>query len=182
MTSYEVNVRGKTYRIELEPTTQSMPERANPSNARPGETHWTIRLEGREILVSCQRVTSDSLSLIIHGKSYEVRRENEGETLNLALHGRTYACSIRDPRSLRSRRHTSIAEGGAQKITASMPGKIVRVLAQAGELISAGQGILVIEAMKMQNEVRSPKTGVLKHLAVREGANVNAGEMLAIIE
>ena len=67
-------------------------------------------------------------------------------------------------------------------MTASMPGKVVRVLAKAGDVIVPGQGILVIEAMKMQNEVRSSKAGVLKQLTVREGASVNAGEVLAFIE
>ena len=63
-----------------------------------------------------------------------------------------------------------------------MPGKVVRIAVSVGDQIAAGQGILVIEAMKMQNEVRSPKEGQLKKLLVREGANVIAGEVLAIIE
>jgi biotin carboxyl carrier protein len=63
-----------------------------------------------------------------------------------------------------------------------MPGKVVRVLARAGEVIQAGQGILVIEAMKMQNEVRAPKAGTLKSIVAQQGANVNAGEVLATIE
>jgi biotin carboxyl carrier protein len=63
-----------------------------------------------------------------------------------------------------------------------MPGKVVRIVAAVGDQIKAGQGILVIEAMKMQNEVRSPKDGQLKKVLVRQGANVLAGEVLAIIE
>ena len=62
-----------------------------------------------------------------------------------------------------------------------MPGKVVRVLVAAGEPIEAGQGIAVVEAMKMQNEVRSPKTGSVERLFVAEGQTVNAGEVLATI-
>jgi len=63
-----------------------------------------------------------------------------------------------------------------------MPGKIVRVLVQTGETVQAGQGLLVVEAMKMQNEIRSPKSGTVERLLVKEGQPVNAGEILAWID
>jgi pyruvate carboxylase subunit B len=62
-----------------------------------------------------------------------------------------------------------------------MPGKVVRVLVQAGEKVEAGQGLLVVEAMKMQNEIRSPKGGIVERLHVKEGQPVNAGEVLCIV-
>jgi biotin carboxyl carrier protein len=63
-----------------------------------------------------------------------------------------------------------------------MPGKIVRVLVRGGQKVEAGQGLIVVEAMKMQNEIRSPKTGTVERLLVKEGQPVNAGEVLAWIE
>jgi biotin carboxyl carrier protein len=63
-----------------------------------------------------------------------------------------------------------------------MPGKVVRLLVQVGDKVEAGQGLLVVEAMKMQNEVRSPKTGTVERLMAREGQPVNAGEVLAWID
>jgi biotin carboxyl carrier protein len=63
-----------------------------------------------------------------------------------------------------------------------MPGKIIRVLVQAGDKVEAGQGLLVVEAMKMQNEIRSPKSGTVERLLVKEGQPVNAGEILAWID
>src|SRR5258705_4794768 len=69
-----------------------------------------------------------------------------------------------------------------QQILAPMPGKIIRVLVQAGEKVEAGQGLLVVEAMKMQNEIRSPKSGTVERLLVKEGQPVNAGEILAWID
>jgi biotin carboxyl carrier protein len=83
---------------------------------------------------------------------------------------------------LRSRLRAGQPETGEQKLTASMPGKVVRVLAKPGDTVAAGQGVVVIEAMKMQNEVRAAKDGMVKTLLAREGANVNAGEVLAILE
>jgi biotin carboxyl carrier protein len=63
-----------------------------------------------------------------------------------------------------------------------MPGKVVRVLAAVGDAVEAGQGLLVVEAMKMQNEIRSPKSGKVERLLVKEGQAVNAGEVLAWVE
>ena len=62
-----------------------------------------------------------------------------------------------------------------------MPGKIARVLVQAGEKVEVGQGLLVVEAMKMQNEIRSPKSGTVERLLVKEGQPVNAGEVLCVV-
>ena len=71
---------------------------------------------------------------------------------------------------------------GEQRVTAPMPGKILRVMAQAGEQVRAGQGLVVMEAMKMANELRSPKNGRVKEVAAREGASVEAGRLLVVVE
>ena len=90
-------------------------------------------------------------------------------------------CEIADPRSWRRGRGGSIeALRVRQQIIAPMPGKIVRVLVAPGEQVEADQGLLVIEAMKMQNEIRSPKAGKVEKM-VREGQTVNAGEILAVV-
>jgi len=71
---------------------------------------------------------------------------------------------------------------GPKRITAPMPGKVVRVVAPPGTRVEAGQGVIVIEAMKMQNELKSPKKGTVQRIVASEGAAVNAGDTLAIIE
>ncbi len=71
---------------------------------------------------------------------------------------------------------------GPAKVTAPMPGKIIRLLAAEGDPVEAGQGIVVVEAMKMQNEMKAPRSGVLKSLRAAAGSTVNAGELLALIE
>jgi pyruvate carboxylase subunit B len=67
---------------------------------------------------------------------------------------------------------------GRQQVVAPMPGKVVRVLVSAGEQVEAGQGLLVVEAMKMQNEIRSPKSGTVEKVVASEGQAVNAGDVL----
>ena len=65
---------------------------------------------------------------------------------------------------------------------APMPGKVVRILVAEGDEVEKGKGVLVVEAMKMQNEIKSPKKGVVKKLSAAEGSAVNAGDVLAVIE
>jgi len=74
-----------------------------------------------------------------------------------------------------------IESEGSQRVIAPMPGKVVRVLVKVGDAIEVGNGILVVEAMKMQNEVRSPKSGKIERLLVSEGQAVSAGEVLAVV-
>jgi biotin carboxyl carrier protein len=76
----------------------------------------------------------------------------------------------------------AVDDQGPKKLTAPMPGKIVRVLVSQGSEIEAGAGVLVVEAMKMQNEIKSPKKGTIQKILVSEGAAVNAGDVLAIVE
>ena len=74
------------------------------------------------------------------------------------------------------------AEAGPQKITAPMPGKIVRIMVAVGDEVKAGQGVIVMEAMKMQNEMKSPKDGKVQKILTSEGSTVNPGDTLAVIE
>jgi biotin carboxyl carrier protein len=103
-----------------------------------------------------------------------------GETL-VGIDGRTVAVTVNGRRSRR------VAEGGSQAhgvqaVTAPMPGRIVRVLVQPGDRIAARQGVIVVEAMKMENELRSPKAGKVKEVTVSPGTSVEAGRILVVIE
>jgi biotin carboxyl carrier protein len=92
-----------------------------------------------------------------------------------------FAAEVGDPRSLRERVR-AVDDDGPKKLTAPMPGKIVRVMVSQGDEVEAGSGVLVVEAMKMQNEIKSPKKGTIQKIMVSEGAAVNAGDVLAIVE
>ena len=98
------------------------------------------------------------------------------------VRGRNYDVSVIDPKRLRSAQSSGAHHQGAAEIISPMPGKIVRVLAQAGASVEAGAGIVVVEAMKMQNEMKAPKAGLVVSINAEEGATVNAGDVLAVIE
>jgi biotin carboxyl carrier protein len=120
-------------------------------------------------------------SILIDGESFEARIEPETSGLRITVGEREFQAEIRDPREWRRRRSSAAEAKGRQQVVAPMPGKVVRVLVQAGDAVEAKQGLFVVEAMKMQNEVRSPKSGKVERLLVTEGQTVNAGEILAVV-
>jgi biotin carboxyl carrier protein len=163
--TYDVTIDGKTYRLELDRV----------------EGRWLCRIDNRAVEVDAILARPDVLSLRIGDKSYEVKCERIGSDLNLWVGSVRYSAEVRDPRSLRGRPR-AVDDQGPKKLTASMPGKVVRVLVTAGSEVEAGAGVLVIEAMKMQNEIKSPKKGTIQKILVSVGAAVNAGDVLAIVE
>lgn len=163
---YEVIIDEQPYRVEL---------------ARCGSS-WQCNLNGREFPVDVIFSQTGVLSLLVDGKSYEVKQEAAGAESNIVVGHDRFRAAVRDPRSLRSRRRDKDSGQGIKRILAPMPGKVVRILALRGTEVEAGQPVLVIEAMKMQNELKSPKKGTVKRLAVNEGAAVEAGQVLAEID
>ena len=163
---YEVAINGRHYRLEL--------ERADPG--------WQCRLDGREIQVDAVLARRDVLSVLIGGKAYEIKREWTATDMHLWVGSARYAAELRDPRSLRNRRGTAADDKGPRELLAPMPGRVVRVLIGEQQAVEAGQSILVVEAMKMQNEIKSPKKGTVLKIVAAAGANVNAGDVLAIVE
>jgi biotin carboxyl carrier protein len=119
---------------------------------------------------------------LIDGHSYEIKREQTATDLHLWVGGTRFLVELRDPRSLRSRQKAAGDEKGPRKIVAPMPGRVVRVLVAENSEVEAGQGIVVVEAMKMQNEIKSPKKGVVKKISTIPGAAVKPGDVLAIVE
>ncbi len=118
-----------------------------------------------------------SFSVLIGERSYEVIAAG-GE---IRVNGRAFHVQIFDPREMRGRKSAGGGEG-RQKIAAMMPGKVVRVLVAQGDAVEAGQGLVVVEAMKMQNEMKSSKAGRVAEVKTRAEATVAAGEVLMVIE
>jgi len=163
--TYDISVNGKNYRLDL---TQS-------------DNAWSCRLDGNAVKVDAVLARPNVLSLFIGNKAYEVKCERVGSDVHIWVGSRRFAAEVRDPRSLRSRIRVA-DDQGPKKLNAPMPGKVVRVLLKQGDQVEAGAGVLVVEAMKMQNEVKSPKKGTIQKILVSEGAAVNAGDVLAIVE
>ncbi|HEU4432888.1 MAG TPA: acetyl-CoA carboxylase biotin carboxyl carrier protein subunit [Pyrinomonadaceae bacterium] len=104
------------------------------------------------------------------------------DSFDVSLHGRNYAVTIVDPKRLRSGQDAHGHHHGLAEITAPMPGKVVRVQIEAGAAVEKGSGLVVVEAMKMQNEMKSPRAGVVVSINVKPGDTVNAGDVLAVVE
>ena len=165
--TYDVVVDGKTHQDEL---------------AR-GDKTWLCKIDGQEMEVDAVLTARDVLSVLVEGKAYEIKRERslQGE-LHMVIGSARYAVEVQDPRSLRTRRAVAGSEAGPQKVKAPMPGKIVRILVNEQDEVKAGQSLIVMEAMKMQNEMKSPKDGRVQKILTAEGSTVNAGDTLAIVE
>jgi biotin carboxyl carrier protein len=162
----EIELDGKLRRVEL---------------IRTGEgARWII--DGRVLDVDAVEVSSGICSILIGGKSFEARVESKSDSdLRVTVAGREFNVAIRNSRKWKRDRAAEAEAEGRQQVTAPMPGKIVLVLVKTGETVEAGQGIVVVEAMKMQNEIRSPKSGTVERLLVVAGQTVNAGEVVAIV-
>jgi biotin carboxyl carrier protein len=164
---YDVTIDGKHFRLDL--------NRAN-DNAR-----WSCRIDGQEIEVDAVLARPDVLSLRIGNLAYEVKSERVANEFHVWVGSARFAAEVRDPRSLRGRTHAG-DDRAPRKIVAPMPGKVVRLLVRERDQVEAGAGVAVVEAMKMQNEIKSPKRGTVQKILVGEGAAVNAGDVLAIVE
>jgi biotin carboxyl carrier protein len=138
-------------------------------------------IDGRSVEADAARILPGAYSILLGGRSFEVSVVETAEGLLVHAAGCEFHVEITDLRSWRRRRGGSIELEGRQQVSAPMPGKIASVLAAPGQNVEAGQGLLVIEAMKMQNEIRSPKSGTVERLLVKEGQTVSAGEILAVI-
>ena len=164
---YEVLLAGKTRVVELSGSNDA----------------WKISLDGRELDASVVEVAPNTFSVLLSGESHQIRiapRTDGSLTLHTGL--AEYHAEVNDPRLWRGRKHGALEAEGRQQITAPMPGKVVRVLVLEGDAVEAGQGLLVVEAMKMQNEIRSPKNGKVEKLLAQENQAVNAGDVLAWVE
>jgi biotin carboxyl carrier protein len=163
---YEIIAGGQPHRLELE-------------KAAAG---WECRLDGQPVHIDAVIPRRDVLSLLVDGHSYEIKREQTATDLHLWVGSSRFAVELRDPRSLRSRQKAAGDEKGPVKILAPMPGRVVRVLVEENGEVEAGQAVVVVEAMKMQNEIKSPKKGTVKKILAVAGAAVNPGDTLAIVE
>jgi biotin carboxyl carrier protein len=164
---YEIAINGARKNVEFTP---------------PGKESSLAKFtsEGRTVEADVTRISRGVYSILLGGRSLVVTVEETSGGLLVRANGREIRVEVFDPRSWRRARGAGIELEGRQHLIAPMPGKIVRVLVKAGQQVEAGQGLLVIEAMKMQNELRSPKAGTVEKLA-GEGRTVNAGEVLAIV-
>jgi biotin carboxyl carrier protein len=148
-----------------------------------GTSVWRVLLDGQPADADAVEIAPHTLSILLNGQSHEIRiTPASGGKLKLQTGTQEFTAEVIDPRSWSGRRHAHVEAEGRQQILAPMPGKVIRLLVKAGDRVEAGQGLLVVEAMKMQNEIRSPKSGTVERVLAKEGQPVTAGEILAWVE
>jgi len=168
-----------TFDIELDGASRTVSVEA------AGAGRYVVVIDGTRHEVLAERVGELGLSLILGegAKSRELQvapARARGEWL-VSLDGRSVPVVINGRSSRRGRGEEGVG-AGAQSVVAPMPGRVVRVLVKAGDAVQARQGVIVVEAMKMENELRSPKVGVVRDVSVTPGTSVEAGRVLVVIE
>ena len=168
-----LEIGGKKVRVELGST--------------PGEGVGTGLMEcwvdGRALSVDARMLEPGVMSLLVtypdqEGRQYRCVLDGNG----VVIGGRRYGFEADDPRSLQGRRRAGAGTEGPRPLKAPMPGRVVRLLVEVGNEVAEGQGLVVIEAMKMQNELKSPKAGRVVRMGVAVGDTVGSGDVLVVVE
>lgn len=171
--TFEVEVNGRTRSVSV--------ERAG-SHGR-----FRVTVDGDVTLVDARRSSEFGLSLVFpegdhRGVCVALAPGTAPGEMLAYLRGRSVPVTVNGRRTGRVAADTGAGAHGEQKVVAPMPGRVVRVLVAAGDEVGARQPVVVVEAMKMENELRSPKTGRVKEVSVEPGASVEAGRVLLVIE
>jgi biotin carboxyl carrier protein len=141
--------------------------------------HISASVDGRQYELEASEPESGVYLFKHENRVFEVYVSPDG-MVNIG--GHQLEVKISDPKRLRGVRGEAEHGDGTAEIKTAMPGKIVRILVAEGDAVEKGDGVIVVEAMKMQNEMKAPKAGVVKQIGVKEGDTVNAGDILATIE
>ncbi len=171
--TFEIEVNGRTRSVSI--------ERAG------GEGRFRVSVDGEVTLVEARRTGTFGLSLLFPDAAHESAHLSiapgtaQAEAL-ACLDGRAAAIAVNARRTGRGAADAGGVAHGEQRIAAPMPGRVVRVLVAAGDTVEARQPVVVVEAMKMENELRSPKAGRVKEIAVAAGTSVEAGRVLVVID
>jgi biotin carboxyl carrier protein len=149
----------------------------------PRENGYLVSLGGKVLEIDAVQLQGFAVSLIVGARSYrcDIEPGKDGK-VNVLVGETVHPLEILDERKLRLRRAAGkFTLEGPQRIDAPMPGKITRVLVKVGDEVQEGQGLVVVEAMKMENELKSPKAGKVTELHAVEGSAVESGAKLAVI-
>jgi biotin carboxyl carrier protein len=149
------------------------------------EGRVSAEIGNRVYTLDIREIEPDSYLFFLNTNVHECRvseRSAAKGSFDVNVSGRSYEVTIIDPKRLRSGQNSDRHHHGVAEILASMPGKVVRVQIEAGVTVEKGAGVVVVEAMKMQNEMKSPRAGVVVSINVKPGDTVNAGDVLAVVE
>ena len=148
-----------------------------------GKSVYRISVDGNEFLVDGKKTGRTNFSLIVDNRSFEIEVDNTDDEYRVLVDGRNYRIHLVDERRVRvGAAQSGLQLQGRQMVSVPMPGKIIAVLVAVGDAVELGQGLVIVEAMKMENEVRSPISGEVKEIKVKPGDTVEGGALLVIVE
>ena len=163
--------------------------------AKLGERNYTVEVEeveksiyrvsvdGSEFLLDGKKTGRTNYSLIVDNRSFEVDIDVSEDDYRVLVDGRNYHIHLLDERRMRlGGLQAGIELQGRQRVSVPMPGKVIAVLVSEGDKVERGQGLVIVEAMKMENEVRSPIAGEVKEVKVKAGDSLEAGAALLVVE
>ena len=147
------------------------------------ENQYEVTIDGRTVHVDAARSGRTIYSIIEDGRQFEVIIDEQGaHGFDVLVGGQLLHLQAHDERSKLLAATAKPLVSGPQRIEAEMPGKVVKVSAPAGTAVAEGQGVVILEAMKMENEIKSPIEGVVREVAVAEGQTVESGQLLFVVE
>jgi biotin carboxyl carrier protein len=148
-----------------------------------GSSVYRVAVDGDEFLVDGKQTGQNNYSLIINHRSFEVDVDSSEDEYRVLVDGRSYHIHLVDERRMRlGGFQTGIQLQGRQEVTVPMAGKVIAVLVSEGDRVDKDQGLVIVEAMKMENEVRSPIAAEIKEVRIKAGQSVEAGETLMVVE
>ena len=164
---YEVDVNGRRRQV----------------NIRCADGRFVVVLDGREWTIDAAPIDSHTMSLLVGDTSHEVTMSTDPVTgqLAVAVGGVRLTAALNGHRRSGRKDDGGSSDSGPQRLVAPMPGKVVRVLVSPGETVLSRQALVVIEAMKMENELCAARDGVVAEVHAREGQSVNAGTLLVVV-
>lgn len=158
----------QTYTVEIEEVDKS---------------YYRVAVDGGEFFVDGRKTAHNNYSLIVDNRSFEVDVDISEDEYRVLVDGRNYHIQLIDERRMRMGEFQSGLElQGRQEVSVPMPGKVIAVLVAEKERVEKGQGLVIVEAMKMENEVRSPIAGEIKEVRVKTGESLEAGDILLVVE
>jgi biotin carboxyl carrier protein len=148
-----------------------------------GKSVYRVSVDGNEFLVDGKKTGRTNFSLIVDNRSFEIEVDNTDDEYRVLVDGRNYRIHLVDERRVRvGAAQSGLQFQGRQMVSVPMPGKVIAVLVTVGDAVELGQGLVIVEAMKMENEVRSPISGEVKEIKVKPGDTVEGGALLVIVE
>jgi len=166
--AYIAKLGEKTYTVEVEEVEKSI---------------YRVSVDGSEFLLDGKKTGRTNYSLIVDNRSFEVDIDVSEDDYRVLVDGRNYHIHLLDERRMRlGGLQAGIEVQGRQRVSVPMPGKVIAVLVSEGDKVERGQGLVIVEAMKMENEVRSPINGEVKEVKVKTGDSLEAGATLLVVE